>query len=523
MKKSILILLFISLLTCCTDQFKDINTHPYQVSEESLKQDFNYVGVYYSSMLSNLFGHQVEENLVHDSFVRHLATPTPFVGGINNTTYYIQWNTYWNRIYRSVMSPSQQVIKIAKAEGYNVFVAWANLIRILAISRLTAYHGPVIYSDYGSTNSTIKYDSEPDLYNALFSQMDEIMIVFNANKDYQSMKNFDASYHGDVRKWIKLLNSMRLRLAIRISKVAPDLAKLQGEKAISDPGGLIKSNTDNFNISLYGAKLPLAVICFEWEDTRMSAAMESFLVGLQDNRIFKFFQPATDFTLYPDHPQWPYKGIRNGAVLGAKDDHLAFSKVSEDFKTVTSRRFLTAAEVHFNLAEAALRGWSGAGDAKNNYENGIRSSFEDWKASGVEMYLSNNTAMPINYNDPKEIGDVNDFISRSTVTVKWEESDSNELKLEKIITQKWIDCFTNSLEAWCDHRRTGYPKLPYNYKNDSSSDWGIIPPNDFLRRMPFIEAERTGNPQGVADATKKMGGPDEIGTRLWWDTGKPNF
>ena len=393
----------------------------------------------------------------------------------------------------------------------------------MGVSRLTTYHGPVIYSNYGSTESTIKYDSEPDLYNKFFSQLDEIQAVFAANTAYKGMTKFDASYSGDVTKWAKLVNSMRLRLAIRISKVAPALAKTQGEKAIADPAGLILTNTDNMTISLYGSKLYLSIICFEWDDTRMSAGMESFLVGLKDSRIGKYFQPATDNTIYSDHPAYPYKGIRNGASLVAKDDHTSFSKINDSFKTITKRNYLAASEVYFDLAEAALRGWTGAGDAKTNYENGVKASFEDWGASGVDAYLADGTSKPIDYIDPKYDGKINSFTSRSTVTVKWNEADSNELKLEKIITQKWIAGFFNPNEPWADFRRTGYPKIPTVYKNDSSSDWGIIPTGEWIKRMPFVTAERTGNVAGIADATTKLGGPDNIATRLWFAPDKANF
>lgn len=512
------------LVGACTSKFDEANINPYQVSGESLQQDFNHVGAYYSSMLSNLQGHQIEENLVYDSFVRHLGTPTPFVNGRNNTTYYITWNTYWDRIYNNVMAPATQVIKIAEKDKYDVFAAWAKLIKILGISRLTAYHGPVIYTKYGAKEAVVTYDKESDLYNTLFTQLDEVLAVFNSNKSYAGMKKFDASYNGDVNKWIKLINSMRLRLAIRISKVAPALAKTQGEKAISDGGGLIKLNSDNFNISLYGSKLPVAVICFEWGDTRMDAAMESFLIGLKDSRISKYFAPVADkdiASLCADHPDMPYKGIRSGAALVAKDDRLSFSTINESFKTVSSRRFLTAAEIHFDLAEAALRGWAGAGDAKTNYENGVKASFGDWGAGGVDGYLADATSKPINYNDPKAAGDINDFVSRSSITVKWDDADNNELKLEKIITQKWIASFSEALESWCDFRRTGYPKLPYNYKNDSSADWGVIAPTDFIKRMPFTTGQRNNNTAGVTDAVTKMGtgAKDDIATRLWWDTG----
>ena len=523
MKKIIFLIFTAFFMNACTDQFDEANTNPYEISSESLKQDFNHVGAYYSSMLGNIFGHQIEENLVAESFADYMATPTPFAGGVNNTTYYIRWNTYWDRIYGSLMAPANQVIKIADEGGYTVFSSWAKLIQIMGMSRLTTYHGPVIYSNYGSKETTIKYDSEAELYNKFFSQLDEIQATFAANKDYAGMKKFDASYGGDVTKWAKFVNSLRLRLAIRISKVAPALAKTQGEKAISDPAGLILSNADNMTISLYGGKLYLSVICFEWGDTRMSAGMESILVGLKDSRIEKFFQPATDASVYSDHPEFPYKGIRNGASLVAKDDHSNFSMINESFKTITKRNYLAASEVYFNLAEASLRSWAGAGDAKTNYENGVKLSFADWGAGGVDTYLADDTSKPIDYNDPKSTGAVNDFVSRSTVTVKWNEGDSNELKLEKIITQKWIAGFYNPNEPWADFRRTGYPKLPNVYKNDSNADWGVIPAGEWIKRMPFVNAERTGNVAGITDATAKLGGPDNIATRLWFDTGKANF
>jgi hypothetical protein len=524
MKKVIFLMMLIFVMGACTDQFKEANTNPYQISEESLQQDFNHIGAYFPSLLDGLFGYQIDENLVQDCFVRQMATPTPFVGGINNTTYYIRWNTYWNQIYDNVMSPAKQVIKKADEGGYEVFSAWAKLIRIFGMERLTAYHGPLIYSNFGTNQSTILYDSEETLYNTWFDELDDILAVFKANEDYAGLEKFDASYEGDIKQWIKVVNSLRLRLAIRISLVAPALAKTEGEKAINDAGGLITTIADNMYVSLYGHQMRLVTICFGWGDTRMDAGMESFLVGLKDGRIEKMFAPATDNTLYPDHPDYPYKGIRSGALLVAKDDRLSYSTINESFKATTNRRFFTAAEVYFCLAEASLRGWTGAGDAKTNYEAGVRASFSDWGAGGVDTYLADATSTPIDYDDPKATGAVNDFISRSTVTVAWDEAASNEVKLEKIITQKWIDSFTNCLEAWVDHRRTGYPKLPYNYKNDSNADWGIIAADDFLRRMPFINAERTGNPEGVADATQKLSNKkDEIGTHLWWDTGGPNF
>lgn len=514
----ILIVTLLFNISACTDNFEELNENPNQITDESLTQDFNNVGAFYPPMFSQIFGNQVNHNLSNVSWVRHLGTPTPFVGGINNTTYYMRWNGYWNRVYNQIMSPSGLVILKAQDEDFPVFVEWARLIRILAMSRLTVYHGPVIYSKFGLEGGG--YDSEPQLYDAFFKDLDEILAVFKANEDYQGLNNFDASYGGDMPSWIRLINSMRLRLAMRISNVAPDLARTQGEKALSDSGGLISANSENFNINLYGSVYHPVTISFGWGDTRMSASMESILIGYEDPRITKFFDPATDNTLYPDHPNYPYKGIRNGATMVAKGDRLEYSQISSDFKTITERPYMRIAEIEFIKAEAALRGWAGVGTAQAHYEAGIAASFEEWGTGGAADYIANDTNLPINYNDPKaDPGPINDFVTRITTTIKWDEAASNEIKLEKIMTQKWIAARMNCMEAWADHRRTGYPKLPYNYQNDSNADWGVIADDDFLKRVPFTNGQRADNAAAVAEATGFLGGADDIATRLWWDTG----
>lgn len=517
-------LLVLSLLVGCTKNFEETNSNPFQISDESLRQDNNHVGAFFPAMLNHIFGDQVDHNLANESFVRHLGTPTPFVGGVNNTTYYIRWNTHWGRVYSRVMAPSRQVLQIAEAENNTVFAAWARLIRVLSTSRLSAYQGPIIYTNYGSTDQTILYDSEETLYNTWFSQLDQIISDLSANADFGGMAKFDDSYGGNVGQWARLANSIRLRLAMRLSKVDPGLAKTQGEKAINDPAGLIMTNDDNFYIKNYDGFFRPARICFGWGDTRMSATMESVLGGYDDPRVSKYFDPATDPAVVADHPEFPYKGIRNGALLVAKDDRLSYSTIASAFQTWPARRCFTASETQFILAEAALRGWATPGSAQDHYENGVRASFAEWGAGGVDNYLQQDNSMtPWDYNDPKAEGDINDFVSRIEVGVQWDEAEDNEVKLEKIMTQKWLAAVHNTIEIWVDHRRTGYPKLPYNYKNDSNADWGVIPADDFLRRMPFVNGERNNNPEGVADATAKLGGPDEIGTRLWWDTGGPNF
>ena len=522
MKKILIASMILVVFGSCTKDFEATNQNPNQISDLLLKQDFNLVGSPFSGMLFQLHGDagsQTNEDLCYDSWMGYMNATNPFTGNINNTTYYVRWNSYWGREYNNIMAPAKQVIQLAKDNNLPLFATWAKFIRILSMSRLTAIHGPIIYSNYGSTAAQINYDKESDLYNTFFLQLDSIQNDFAANKTYAGFKNFDPSYKGDIPSWLRLINSVRLQLAMRISKVDPATAKIQGEKALGDANGLISTNAQNFLLSLNGNPMPVSVICFSWGDTRVGAPLESFMVGLKDGRISKYFQPAASAALYADHPSSPYKGIRNGAFINAKNDYLDFSTVSNDFLTAQTRRELTASQVYFLKAEAALRGWANAGDAKTNYETGVKLSFADWGASGVDAYLADATSTPSSYVDAKNA--LNNFTSLSSITVAWNDADTKEVKLEKIITQKYIAGFTNSLDAWVDFRRTGYPKIPHVAKNDSDATNGIITADQWVKRWPFITAERTGNAAAVADAVSKMGAgaKDDIATRLWWDTG----
>ena len=539
MKSIIYVMAILIFSIACTDNFSDLNKNPNEVTGKSLEQDFKHVGAYFPTLLSELipavnWEFQIAYNLTNDAFVRHLAAPTPFVNNRNNTTYYITWNHYWSHAFGKIMAPVHQVIKLSKETKYKEFEHWGKLIRLISASQLAAYYGPIIYSEYGSSDSTIKYDKEEDLYKTFFSDLDEVLKVFNESKDYGGFRNFDASYNGSIAKWIKLINSLRLRLAMRIAKANPALAKSEAEKALADKGGLIESNADNFYISLYNRTIAEADICFSWNDTRMSATMESVLVGYKDPRIEKFFEPATvDVKKYPNpyvDPKYPYKGIMASAdLVGGRNIRTPYSTISKSFKTVKKRIVFAATEVLFLKAEAALRGWTGAGSAKDNYENAVKASFAQWGAGGVDTYLANDTNLPINYVDvvaPERESDkktdYNNFNSRIKIHVKWNDADTNEVKLEKIITQKWISFFTNSLEAWVDHRRTGYPKLPYNARNNSNQDFGVIRKDDFIRRMPYWNNEINDNPKGVESGVSNLkGGHGKNGgidARLYFDT-----
>ena len=174
---------------------------------------------------------------------------------------------------------------------------------------------------------------------------------------------------------------------------------------------------------------------------------------------------------------------------------------------------MLASELFFLRSEGAILGWNMNGTAEELYNQGIRLSFErcGLTAKEAETYLLNKSDKPANYPGVRGAGKI---ATRSSVTIKWNELASQEEKLERIITQKWLAIYPLGQEAWSEFRRTGYPKI-YPIVDNLSN--GTISSEEQVRRLPFPESEHLGNKDEVIKAINLLGGPDTGGTKLWWD------
>ena len=527
--KYISIVALISLAVACTDDFYDFNLDPTKVSDESLKQDNNDIGGFMIQLQKNIYlydGLQTQTNLTGDAYAQYMAPPTPFAGGINNVNYkYVWYGDQWNNAYNKTMTV------ILRYKNRNVsstkpnFYAWANLLKIFTMQRTTDYYGPIIYSNYGTQTSPIEYDSQKDVYYSFFSELDEIVdtLTSYADADNKAFTNFDLAYGGNTSKWVKVANSLRLRLAIRISKVDPEKAKTEAEKAINQKYGVIENSADNFNV-LSSQGHALGMISWDWHDTKMCATMESVLKGYNDPRMAIDFAPcqgASDPTVITGVD---YKGIRQGIEYTSKSVYEGYSPVGTKFKTEKQLQIMTAAEVYLIRAEGVLRRWNMGGEtAREYYEAGVKASFDQLGASGYNAYINDATSTFADYEDTHN--PVNNFSASSNVTIKWDESLTNEQKLEKILTQKWIALFPDGQEAWAEFRRTGYPKLIPVVVNYSG---GSIVTSDFVRRVIYPSSEYENNNAAVVEAAATLSGTNGItgdkgGSRVWWDTVGSNF
>lgn len=508
-------------LVDCTSDFENINTNPEAVSNESLSQMNNLIGGSFTPMFLNVvnvtpaWNFQLQQNLMGDVFSGYMTSPTPFAGNVNNMTYALVdgWNGFpWSNTYGSVMPfvfDIKNYVKEAGDPAGEKFIHLANIIRVMGMHRVADTYGPIRYSKFEDFETTGEYDSQEVAYTNFFSDLGTAIDALESFEGEPQFIAFDmSSLEGDIALWRTFANSLRLRLALRVSKVNPTLARTQGELALASNAGLLESD-------MYintGFAHPLTVISGAWGDIRMGAEMESILTGFNDGRLDTYFNPAADEDL-----AGAYKGIRMGIQIEEKaqyGDHSAIGSVAD----TQTMQWMSAAEVDFLQAEAALRGWAGAGTAATHYADGVTASFTQHGVADVATYLADNTSTPADFVDA--INDANNIAYEGDVKIAYNAAGTPEEQLEQIITQKWIAMFPDGQEAWTEFRRTGYPRIFPVVVNNSS---GTIDTAIQVRRINFVTSEINTNGANVETAVGYLKGDDNGGTRLWWDIDTSNF
>lgn len=510
----------------CTDNFEDINIDEKKVTDEQIKADYFFIGGPVLQMQQLIYMNfnwgwgtdwtfQIVQNLNADIFSGYMMTPTPFAGGDNNHNYMLVdgWNSSaWDYTYERFMTESNNLRLKTEAE-YPHMNAANKILRVAAMHRISDIYGPIIYTHYGESKTGGKFDSQKDAYMAFFKDLDDAVTGLDQYiKQYPGAKplaKYDLLFGGDFSQWIKWANSLRLRLAIRISNVEPAIAKTQAEAALNNSYGVFEGS-DVAGVKGASYTHPLATLSGGWEDIKMGAVAESILSGYQDPRLPKFFKPTTDEVVLAAN--YTYKGIRQGCKLTLKDIYVKHSTVN--VAKTDAAILMSAAEVYFLRSEGALRGWNMKGTAKELYELGVKASMSQHGVAIGDYLASDRVAAP--YIDVIAATDVNNVPEGSAhlnnVSPKWDDAASVDVKLQKIITQKWIAMFPEGQEAWSEFRRTGFPKLFPVVENKSQ---GKI--EGFVKRLNFSVNEKSRNPEGYQEAVTLLGGPDTGGTRLWWD------
>ncbi|HWD88681.1 MAG TPA: RagB/SusD family nutrient uptake outer membrane protein [Mucilaginibacter sp.] len=502
-------------LSSCTKEFNAMNTDPSKVTQGQAQGDLQYLGGFFPDMEQNIaspvdYIYQIQQNLNADIFSGYMASPD-YGFGPNNANYFMRfdWNAQaFDLGNQHIMNNWQQIEKKARPQDQH-FVAIALILKVEAMDRITDIYGPIPYSKYGTSNFFVPYDSQQEIYTRFFKELDTAVNTLTTYvQTYPGAKPFqpfDLFYGGDYKQWLKFANTLRLRLAMRIVYVDAATAKAQAEKAVADPNGLLQAVGDDALLNMVNGltyQNALWNITNAYQDISLNASMQSILEGYKDPREGAYFLKSAY--------NGKYEGLRSGLDI-TTPQYINFSLLN--VSATTPMQIMSSAESWFLRAEGALRGWNmGGGTAQSYYEQGITESFQDKGVAMPAGYLTDATSTEQNYVDPTDA--TNNIAALNNITIAWNTGDSFEHNLQRIITQKWLAIYPDGQEAWSDFRRTGYPKI-FPVKVNHSA--GTITTAGFVKRLPFPSDETATNPQGVATGVTALGGPDNGGTRLWWD------
>ncbi len=497
------------LLSSCTGNFEEYNKNPYGPTAEDMLGDNVETGMLIKNMLPAIVQGQQNNSQMIDQMVGleyggHASMINPWGNSGNFYTYNPRQGWYGIPFTTTMPQIYTNFFKISSSTGKKgVVYAWAQIIRVAATMKISDCYGPMPYSKVDGESYSVAYDSEKDLYNAMFTDLDEAITSISAalasGADFSTLADFDYVYSGNFDKWLKYANSLKLRMAMRIVNADAALAQKKAEEAVES--GVMTEASDAAYSSFNDGMNPFYRAAFTWNggEFRISASMTSFLNGYADPRLEKYAIACDK----------GYVGVRNGinqtAATFAKYQTFSEPAIGEGDKLLV----MSAAEVYFLRAEGALRGWNMGASAKDLYEAGITTSMQE-KGASIGSYLTN-TKTPADYTDHYK--SKNSIKAQTTICPKWDDAANFETNLERIITQKWIATYPSGWESWADIRRTGYPKLFPVVDNLSG---GVVSSERGMRRLPFPQDEYNTNADNIAAAVNLLGGADDAGTDLWW-------
>lgn len=401
-------------------------------------------------------------------------------------------NDIWNDYY-TTMNTLQQIIRqnrnnpeLASAYGNNANqIAVAKILKAWTFQTLTDIWGDIPYKEAleGASNPSPAYTSQDSVYIGIINMLTEASDSIKV--DASGFTSGDVFYGGDMAKWKKFANSLKLRAAMRIADVKPELARTAAQEAVA--AGVMESNADNALFTYLDA-VPNNNPINEAYKTRRDFAVSRPLVNLlqsnNDPRLPIYADPAENTpegtTIYAGYPY--------GMAQGAATAYLTSEPWSEPGARVRQADapaiFMTYSEVLFAEAEAAQRGWISANPAAK-YRQAIQASMDYWgvSESDAQTYIANNP-----YN-----------------AANWRTSIGQE---------KWVALYMQGIQGWAEWRRLDFGVLvePQGGKLGVSFDAPIAV------RYPYPTDEARSNGENLQAAIESQGfSADNQGQRVWWD------
>ncbi len=457
----------------------------------------------------------------------------------------------WTSFYpKAIKNLTDAIHRSAEDENRKNINAILRIYRVYMMSVITDIYGDAPYSEAGQGYLkeiyNPKYDTQEDIYNDFFTELKDAASALNAANDRITG---DVIYNGDVAKWIKLANSLRLRYAMRISDVAPEKARKEFEDALASEGGVLTSGSDDALIKYMDISFSFGQDSYtDYRGNALSQLLfgndpannPSYLCSTFFNQLYNTKDPRTfmiarfyydglmsqtspdnriDLTdeitgkgiaMNPCQPgafsydPWPQGYDSDMMKEIAKTNPSVETTMARETEPKLANNFLrgdnpgvvmTCAEVNLLLAEASLKKWNTGGTVEEFYSKGVRAAMDVLADNYGYDRISDN--------------DFNAYIAGNGT------GHTEQQAKAAINTQAWILHFTNPAECWANVRRSGYPRL----KSPAEYGFGqyLTGGKDIPVRLCYPTLESSYNKPGYDEALKRMGGKDSWNTHVWWD------
>ncbi len=461
----------------CTKSFQDINTDPNNPIKAPTTNVLGYVIEDFGAHLYDAWGDMNEP----ETYSGHLGK----IQYIDEARYVFRPGTVsnnWTYYYRDLKN-LQAVINEAATDNATNMQAAALTFQVFIFQKATDTWRDIPYSDAIKGDSgvlTPKYDKQETIYPDLLRRLKTAADLFTKSS-IDKLGEGDLIYNGDIKKWQKLCNSLRLRVAMRISGVNASLAQSTVEEVLGNPAKypVFTSNDDNAFLVWPGTDPYVEPWNSDYQgrdDHAVGAPLVNQLKAFNDPRLPVYAQPA------------PSDGAYRGVEVGppGQVSISQYSRIGKIFRENAAgfTPYMRYAEVMLLTAEAAAKGWNTNGvTAQAAYEGGI-------KASMGENGITDEAA-------------INSYLQQGGV--KW----TGDVK--QVYLQKWIALFKDGHEAWAESRRTDVPLLPAA-RGSSYAGHNRAP-----FRYPYPQQESTLNGANSGPFVAQV--KDNFwGQQMWWDT-----
>ena len=446
---------------------------------------------------------------------------------------------------------------------------------------LTDVYGDIPVSEAGKANYeriiTPKYDRQEDIYTFLFDEIDASIALFRQDLNSLTLKKYDVtSLGGDVKMWIRYANALKMRLAMRISDVAPELAKAKFLEAIEDEGALepienayVKYIHEPFSFESSNEDVDFRVNAFaeiiygqdKTQPTGFGMTLYDYLRDEGDPRLHHYcrflndnFRDNTDprigredFTeevlaaeydgdektkgvqMVPACWAWYDQDQRDfpwpNADCVTKSQHYQEFIFGREKDVVSDYFYKTvrgSVATEYVLPETPGMLVSGAEvcflKAEAAVKGWINEDANTLYQRGIEVAIGTVHNKVYAQTSTVSTADIATYVASHTL------STNPEKAKEQINTQAWFLHFANPLEAWANLRRSDYPALYERTQfGQGQNGYHDLENNmDQPVRLFYPQEEINYNKQNYQDVINRMGG-FSWHKRMWWDTKEQNY